>query len=80
MLRQTHHTTPVCFLRRCSGADLEFQREHNPGLDGGAAVDALLELVREQLRGSFQLDMQDSWVLELDSSTDTKFSRHLVIR
>ncbi|EFN56160.1 hypothetical protein CHLNCDRAFT_51806 [Chlorella variabilis] len=60
--------------------DLEFQREHNPGLDGGAAVDALLELVREQLRGSFQLDMQDSWVLELDSSTDTKFSRHLVIR
>jgi hypothetical protein len=26
------------------------------------------------------LEMDDSWVLELDSSTDAKFSRHLVIR
>jgi hypothetical protein len=136
-------------------ADLEFPTADNPGLDGAAAVDALLGLVAEQLRdgGCFlgmqqpgdgsggglndsqqpagdglekgqqprgngglkegqqphgngglkegqqpggddcppeghqqqqqqqrQLEMEDSWVLELDSSTATKFSRHLVIR
>lgn len=43
-------------------------------------MDALLSLVAEQLRGSFHLELQDSWVLELDSSTEAKFSRHLVIR
>lgn len=52
----------------------------NPARDGVAAVDGLLSLVREQLRSSFQLDMQDSWVLELDSSTEAKFSRHVVVR
>ncbi|KAI3426242.1 hypothetical protein D9Q98_008618 [Chlorella vulgaris] len=60
--------------------DLEFVPAENPARDGVAAVDGLLSLVREQLRASFQLDMQDSWVLELDSSTEAKFSRHVVVR
>ncbi|PRW44998.1 DNA-directed primase polymerase isoform X1 isoform B [Chlorella sorokiniana] len=118
--------------------DLEFGREDNPGVDGAAAVYALLSLLRDALRDRFSLDMQasvdysevtgamlcllrdtlchrfsldmqasvdysevtgamlcllcdtlchrfsldmqDDWVLELDSSTPTKFSRHLIVR
>ncbi|KAL4448454.1 hypothetical protein ABPG75_005673 [Micractinium tetrahymenae] len=60
--------------------DLEFATADNPGLDGEAATDAVVALVGEQLRGSFQLDLQPGWVLELDSSTEAKFSRHLVVR
>ncbi|KAL4438218.1 hypothetical protein ABPG77_010579 [Micractinium sp. CCAP 211/92] len=60
--------------------DLEFATTDNPGLDGKAATDAVVALVGEKLRGAFQLEMQPGWVLELDSSTEAKFSRHLVIR
>lgn len=64
----------------CPPADLEFATADNPDLDGEAATDAVVALVAEQLRGSFQLEAQPGWVLELDSSTQAKFSRHLVIR
>ncbi len=59
---------------------MEFATTDNPGLDGKAATDAVVALVGEQLRGAFQLEMQPGWLLELDSSTEAKFSRHLVIR
>ncbi len=60
-------------------ADLEFATTDNPGLDGEAATDAVVALVGEQLLEAFQIEMQPGWVLELDSSTEAKFSRHLVI-
>ncbi len=41
-----------------NSADLEFSREDNPGVDGAAAVDALLSLLRDALRERFGLDMQ----------------------
>jgi hypothetical protein len=63
--------------------DLEFDRAANPGVDGGAATDALLSLLRDALPRhlpalggrSFEPDA----VVELDSTTDAKFSRHLII-
>ncbi|GAB4817437.1 hypothetical protein N2152v2_004483 [Parachlorella kessleri] len=60
--------------------DLEYAVADNPGCDGPAAVDALLGLVAQLLQDKFSLQMEDSWVLELDSSTDAKFSRHVIIR
>lgn len=39
-----------------------------------------MELLREFLEAKLNLKVHDSWILELDSSTDTKFSRHLIIR
>lgn len=71
----------MCMTVLCGvAADLEFATADNPGLDGEAATDAVVALVGEQLHGAFQLEMQPGWVLELDSSTEAKFSRHLVIR
>ena len=31
------------------------------------------------MQGTFDLDLSEDWVLELDSSTATKFSRHVII-
>ena len=40
----------------------------------------LLHLVGENLKASFDIDLQHEWVIELDSSNERKFSRHLHIR
>lgn len=60
--------------------DLEFSRALNPDKDGPAAIQSLLEalgcLFQEEL--GMSLDVAD--VVELDSSTPSKFSRHLILR
>ncbi|KAL6768087.1 hypothetical protein ACKKBF_B37745 [Auxenochlorella protothecoides x Auxenochlorella symbiontica] len=60
--------------------DLEFSRALNPDKDGPAAIQSLLEalscLLQEEL--GMSLDIAD--VVELDSSTPSKFSRHLILR
>lgn len=60
--------------------DLEYATEHNPGKDGQAAVDAVLGLLRETLATRLGVAIEDPGILELDSSTETKFSRHLIVR
>jgi hypothetical protein len=60
--------------------DLEFDAAANPGRDGQAAVDAVLSLLREALAARLRLALRDEWVLELDSTTEAKFSRHVVVR
>ncbi|KAK9844115.1 hypothetical protein WJX81_004810 [Elliptochloris bilobata] len=60
--------------------DLEFQREHNEGVDGAALTAMLLRLVAQGLQARFGLALAPEWVVELDSSTPAKFSRHLVVR
>lgn len=59
-----HIAMQVVFTRLPSpnplSADLEFSREDNPEVDGAAAVDALLSLLRDALRDRFGLDMQAS--------------------
>lgn len=62
-------------------ADVEFRPELNPGKDGEAAVDALLEIVGRRLWDAFQIRLDAARsVLELDSSTPDKFSRHVIVR
>ena len=68
--------------------DLEYDRTINPDADGAAAVEALVSLVRDALghkilgeedSSSKQTDL-DLSIVELDSSTAIKFSRHLIVR
>ncbi|KAK9787246.1 hypothetical protein WJX73_007781 [Symbiochloris irregularis] len=69
----------------CEGApchlyfDLEYQKEHNQGTDGQALVDHLLEMTSTQLQEQFGLALDRERLVELDSSTPSKFSRHLIV-
>ena len=51
----------------------------NPGRDGPAAVDALVSLLREALLRRLALPLEACALVELDSSSAAKFSRHLVL-
>ena len=75
-----HHYELLREGRRCRlYFDLEFDAVANPGRDGPAAVDALLSLLSGALRCWFGFALDECVVVELDSSTATKFSRHLVV-
>ncbi|KAG7264481.1 hypothetical protein CRUP_017183 [Coryphaenoides rupestris] len=58
--------------------DLEFHRPSNQGLDGTAMVAFLVQYVCEQLMDVYGVACTASDVLNLDSSTEDKFSRHLI--
>lgn len=60
--------------------DLEFGTATNPDADGPTAVAALVVLVRAAVKKAWGMEVQDRDILELDSSTPEKFSRHLTIR
>lgn len=70
--------------------DLEFKRKLNPGLDGDRVVDETVAAVRKVLArrwpenfgggGGGVASLDDADVLELDSSSEEKFSRHVTIR
>jgi hypothetical protein len=52
--------------------DLEFDRLANHGLDGNLLVDALLSKVAETLHDVYSLEYDQSWTMELDSTTTGK--------
>ncbi|XP_057527811.1 uncharacterized protein LOC130806666 isoform X1 [Amaranthus tricolor] len=60
--------------------DLEFNRLENPDKDGNQMVDLLLLVIFEALKEKYQILGEEDWIVELDSSTEAKFSRHLVLR
>uniref|UniRef100_A0A7C9CL28 DNA-directed primase/polymerase protein n=1 Tax=Opuntia streptacantha TaxID=393608 RepID=A0A7C9CL28_OPUST len=60
--------------------DLEFERMENPDKDGNQMVDLLIAVVFEALYEKYQIQGDQEWIVELDSSTEAKFSRHLVLR
>ena len=60
--------------------DLEFNVEHNPEKDGQGAVDAVLSMLRHVLQERLGVKLEDQGIIELDSTTDVKFSRHLIVR
>ncbi|GMH34039.1 hypothetical protein BSKO_01873 [Bryopsis sp. KO-2023] len=60
--------------------DLEYEKEQNEDLDGCRMVEELVAKLDGFLRKWLGLTLADSFILELDSTTDIKFSRHLVIR
>ncbi|KAL5567885.1 hypothetical protein UlMin_024460 [Ulmus minor] len=60
--------------------DLEFNRKDNADRDGDEMVDLLISVILEALLDKFSIQGCHEWIVELDSSTDVKFSRHLIIR
>ncbi|GAB2265148.1 hypothetical protein Dimus_000213 [Dionaea muscipula] len=60
--------------------DLEFSKRENADKNGDQMVDLLLSVTFQVLLDKYSLQGSLDWVIELDSSTQEKFSRHLVIR
>nr|XP_028704748.1 DNA-directed primase/polymerase protein isoform X2 [Macaca mulatta] len=60
--------------------DLEFNKPANPGADGKKMVALLIEYVCKALRELYGVNCSAEDVLNLDSSTDEKFSRHLIFQ
>ena len=60
--------------------DLEYQREFNRHLDGNAMVERLLSDLDKVMQRRWNLSLSNAFVMEMDASTETKFSRHLIIR
>ncbi|XP_033761453.1 DNA-directed primase/polymerase protein-like [Pecten maximus] len=58
--------------------DLEFLKEHNPGRDGDGMVDIFIKYVCYWLKQKFGISCDRKAVLDLDASTEVKFSRHLL--
>lgn len=58
--------------------DLEFYRPSNIGVDGQSMVSSLIQYVCEKLKEVYGIECSARNVLNLDSSTEDKFSRHLI--
>uniref|UniRef100_A0A8C7SQJ0 DNA-directed primase/polymerase protein n=1 Tax=Oncorhynchus mykiss TaxID=8022 RepID=A0A8C7SQJ0_ONCMY len=58
--------------------DLEFHRPSNKGFDGKCMVASLIQYVCEKLEEVYGIECSGKDVLNLDSSTEEKFSRHLI--
>lgn len=60
--------------------DLEFNKLTNPGADGEKMVALLIEYVCKALQELYGVNCSAEDVFNLDSSTDEKFSRHLIFQ
>ncbi|KAE9464829.1 hypothetical protein C3L33_03267, partial [Rhododendron williamsianum] len=60
--------------------DLEFNKRDNTEKDGDEMVDLLITVVFDALSDKYGIQGDHDWIVELDSSTEAKFSRHLIIR
>ncbi|RVE76216.1 hypothetical protein OJAV_G00006230 [Oryzias javanicus] len=58
--------------------DLEFHKPSNRGADGKSIVLLLIKYVCEKLMDIYGIECSEKNVLNLDSSTEDKFSRHLI--
>lgn len=58
--------------------DLEFHKPSNKGADGKAMVTSLIQYVCDKLMEVYGVESSAKNVLNLDSSTEDKFSRHLI--
>ncbi|KAK7380402.1 hypothetical protein VNO78_32912 [Psophocarpus tetragonolobus] len=60
--------------------DLEFNTKVNIEKNGEEMVDLLISVILEALYEKYAIQGDHDWVVELDSSTEEKFSRHIIIR
>ncbi|XP_027110206.2 uncharacterized protein [Coffea arabica] len=60
--------------------DLEFSKRENVQKNGDEMVDLLLSIVFDALHENYSIDKSHDCIVELDSSTEEKFSRHLILR
>ncbi|XP_031568860.1 DNA-directed primase/polymerase protein-like [Actinia tenebrosa] len=58
--------------------DLEFIKDLNPDSNGIEMVEIFIKYVCHQIKQSFGISCDRKHVIDLDSSTETKFSRHLI--
>ena len=58
--------------------DLEFYKSENPDLQGSDVLDTFIHLVCFYLREKFGISCNRGDIIDLDSSTSDKFSRHLI--
>ncbi|CAN8302132.1 unnamed protein product [Cochlearia groenlandica] len=59
--------------------DLEFNQKVNEGKNVDEMVDILISVILEALHEKYAVEGHEDWIVELDSSTKDKFSRHLVV-
>ena len=62
--------------------DIEYSKEANPSIDDEKNEQLLDEFFEElviEIQNVFQLSIRISDIIDLDSSTDTKFSRHVIV-
>ncbi|CAA0409414.1 unnamed protein product [Arabidopsis thaliana] len=59
--------------------DLEFNQKENEGKNVDEMVDILISVILEALREKYAIEGQEDWIVELDSSTKDKFSRHVIV-
>ncbi|THU65492.1 hypothetical protein C4D60_Mb05t04230 [Musa balbisiana] len=60
--------------------DLEFDKTVNAGKNVDDMVDILMSMTFDILFDKYAIEANDGWIIELDSSTTKKFSRHVIIR
>lgn len=60
--------------------DIEFEKELNPGVDGNNLLEIFKDYVQFRLQNIFCVQICRNSIIDLDSSTITKFSRHLIFR
>jgi Herpesviridae UL52/UL70 DNA primase len=58
--------------------DIEFQTACNPNSNGNSMIDTFIERLQQQLRAAYGIELQREWIVDLDSTTAKKFSRHLI--
>ncbi|XP_051242264.1 DNA-directed primase/polymerase protein isoform X2 [Dicentrarchus labrax] len=58
--------------------DLEFHKPSNKGADGKTMVSSLIQYICDKLMEVYGVECTTKNVLNLDSSTEEKFSRHLI--
>ncbi|XP_040000901.1 DNA-directed primase/polymerase protein isoform X2 [Xiphias gladius] len=58
--------------------DLEFHKPSNKGADGKTMVSSLIQYVCGKLKEMYGIECSTKNVLKLDSSTEEKFSQHLI--
>ncbi|KAL9982229.1 hypothetical protein ACROYT_G004254 [Oculina patagonica] len=58
--------------------DLEFKTEFNPGKDGTKMVEIFIKYVCHHLKDMYDVNCNRKCIIDLDSSTTAKFSRHLI--
>ncbi|GJY93840.1 hypothetical protein Tco_0509622 [Tanacetum coccineum] len=60
--------------------DLEFNIKENVEKNSDEMIDILILIIFECLLEKYNIEGNTKWIVELDSSTEDKFSHHLIIR
>lgn len=64
----------------CLYFDIEYARDMNPSINDEALMRTFLDALREALRAEFQVELLAEHIVDLDASSASKFSRHLIVK